>query len=52
MIGTQVTDTDAAIRALLDDGFDLAPYDAFIARHLAASDGHASARFVEHFLPA
>ena len=52
MIGTQVSDTDAAIRALLDDRFDLAPYDAFIARHLGASDGHASARFVEHFLPA
>ncbi|HTK46106.1 MAG TPA: CDP-glycerol glycerophosphotransferase family protein [Patescibacteria group bacterium] len=52
MIGTQVTDTDAAIRALLDDRFDLAPYDAFIARHLGASDGQASARFVEHFLPA
>ena len=51
MIGTQVTDTDAAIRALLDDRFDLAPYDAFIARHLGASDGHASARFVEHFVP-
>jgi CDP-glycerol glycerophosphotransferase (TagB/SpsB family) len=52
MIGTQVTDTDAAIRALLEDRFDLAPYEAFIARHLAASDGAASARFVEHFLPA
>lgn len=52
MIGTQVTDTDGAIRALLDDRFDLGPYDAFIAHHLAASDGRASARFVEHFLPA
>ena len=52
MIGTQVTDTDGAIRALVEDRFDLAPYDAFIARHLGASDGHASARFVEHFLPA
>jgi CDP-ribitol ribitolphosphotransferase len=52
MIGTQVTDTDGAIRALLEDRFDLAPYDAFIARHLGASDGHASARFVEHFVPA
>jgi len=52
MIGTQVEDTDEAIRALLDDRFDLGPYDAFIARHLGASDGAASARFVDHFLPA
>jgi CDP-glycerol glycerophosphotransferase (TagB/SpsB family) len=52
MIGTQVSDTDGAIRALVEDRFDLAPYDAFIARHLGASDGRASERFVEHFLPA
>ena len=52
MIGTQVVDTDGVIRALLEDRFDLAPYDAFIAHHLGASDGRASARFVEHFLPA
>jgi teichoic acid ribitol-phosphate primase len=52
MIGTQVSDTEGAIRALLDDRFDLAPYDEFIARHLGASDGGASARLVEHFLPA
>jgi CDP-ribitol ribitolphosphotransferase len=52
MIGTQVTDTEGAIRALLEDRFDLEPYDAFIARHLGGCDGHASARFVEHFLPA
>jgi teichoic acid ribitol-phosphate primase len=51
MIGTQVTDTGQAIDALLADRFDLAPYDAFIARHLGQSDGHASARFVDHFLP-
>lgn len=52
MIGTQVVDTDGAIDALLQDRFDLGPYEAFIERHLGASDGHASARFVEHFLPA
>jgi CDP-ribitol ribitolphosphotransferase len=52
MIGTQVVDTDGIIEALLGDRFDLAPYEAFIRRHLGASDGHASARFVEHFLPA
>ena len=52
MIGTQVVDTDAAIQALVEDRFDLTPYDAFIARHLGASDGQASSRFVEHFLTA
>ena len=52
MIGTQVVDTDGAIEALLEDRFDLGPYEAFIERHLGASDGHASSRFVEHFLPA
>jgi len=52
MIGTQVVDTDGALEALLEDRFDLTPYDGFIARHLGASDGDASARFVEHFLPA
>jgi CDP-glycerol glycerophosphotransferase (TagB/SpsB family) len=52
MIGTQVVDTDGIIETLRDDRFDLAPYDEFIRRHLGASDGRASARFVEHFVPA
>jgi hypothetical protein len=52
MIGTQVADTDGVIAAILGDAFDLAPYGAFIRRHLGASDGHASERFVERFLPA
>jgi len=52
MIGTQVVDTEGVIAALREDRFDLSKYDAFIARHLAASDGGASNRFVEHFLPA
>lgn len=51
MIGTQVVDTDGVIDAIRRDRFDLDPYDAFIARHLAASDGRASERFVERFLP-
>jgi CDP-ribitol ribitolphosphotransferase len=51
-IGTQVRDTDGAIAALRGDDFDLAPYAAFVSRHLGACDGHASARFVERFLPA
>jgi len=52
MIGTQVVDTEGIIETLLGDRFDLAPYDAFIQRHLGASDGRASERFVEHFVPA
>jgi teichoic acid ribitol-phosphate primase len=52
MIGTQVVDTDGIIETLLGDRFDLAPYEAFVQRHLAASDGQASVRFVEHFVPA
>jgi CDP-ribitol ribitolphosphotransferase len=52
MIGSQVRDTDGVIAAILEDRFDLAAYEPFIARHLAASDGHASERLVERFLPA
>jgi teichoic acid ribitol-phosphate primase len=52
MIGTQVHDTDAAIEAIRADRFDLAAYGPFVDRHLGACDGHASARFVERFLPA
>ena len=50
MIGTQVTDADGVARAILEGRFDPAPYDAFTARHLDASDGRASVRFVERFL--
>ena len=52
MIGVQVADTDGVARAILENRFDLAGYDAFVERHLAASDGAASARFVERFMPA
>ena len=51
MIGTQVVDTDGVIDAILGGRFDLAPYPAFVERHLAPCDGHASERFVERFLP-
>lgn len=51
MIGTQVADTDGVIAAIREERFDLAPYDAFIARHLGASDGHSSERWVQRFLP-
>ena len=50
MIGTQVPDTAGVIEAVLGGRFDLAAYEPFIARHLGACDGHASARFVEQFL--
>ena len=50
MIGAQVQDTRGVIEAITTDAFDLGPYDAFIERHLGASPGHASQRFVERFL--
>ena len=51
MIGVAVRDTDQVADAILADDFDLTGYDAFINRNLGASDGHASDRFVEQFLP-
>jgi CDP-ribitol ribitolphosphotransferase / teichoic acid ribitol-phosphate polymerase len=51
MIGVQAADTDGVARAILEDRFDFDGYDAFVQRHLAASDGAASARFVERFAP-
>jgi teichoic acid ribitol-phosphate primase len=50
MIGTQVTDSAGVLAALLENRFDLAPYDAFIQRHLGKSQGDASTRFVQRFL--
>jgi CDP-glycerol glycerophosphotransferase (TagB/SpsB family) len=50
MIGTQVTDTEGVVDAILNERFDTSDYDAFIERHLGACDGQASHRFVEHFL--
>jgi teichoic acid ribitol-phosphate primase len=50
MIGTQVRDADEVASAIFEQRFDLAPYPAFIARHLGPSDGRASSRFVERFL--
>ena len=51
MIGTMAADTDEAADAILHDRFDLAAYDAFIARHLGGCDGRAAERFIERFLP-
>jgi CDP-glycerol glycerophosphotransferase (TagB/SpsB family) len=50
MIGTQVTDTDGVIDAILTGRFDPSGYDTFIERELGGSRGDASERFVEHFL--
>jgi CDP-glycerol glycerophosphotransferase (TagB/SpsB family) len=51
MIGTQVRSTDGVAAAIAADAFDLAPYDAFIRRHLGSPDGRSSRRFVDRFLP-
>jgi CDP-ribitol ribitolphosphotransferase len=50
LVGTQVVDTDGVASAILEDRFDLSGYDAFIARHVGACDGHASERFVARFV--
>lgn len=52
MIGEQVTDVERVARVILEGAFDLAAYEAFIAKHLGASDGRATERFVERFAPA
>ena len=50
MIGTQVLDTEGVASAILGDRFDLSGYDAFIERQLGTGLGHASDRFVDHFI--
>ncbi len=50
MIGNQVLDTAGVARAIVEEDFDLTPYDAFIDRHLGTARGDASARFVERFI--
>jgi len=50
MIGTRVDDTDEVAAAILRDDFDLSGYDAFVDRHLQASDGEASERVARRFL--
>jgi CDP-ribitol ribitolphosphotransferase len=52
MVGTRVDDTDGVAAAVLAADFDLDAYDAFVQRHLAMSDGAASARFVDRFAAA
>ena len=50
MIGVQVRDTDGVAEAILAAEWDLGAWDAFIARHLGACDGHVSDRIVERFV--
>jgi CDP-glycerol glycerophosphotransferase (TagB/SpsB family) len=52
MIGAQVADSAGVAAAVLTASVDDAAWDAFLARTMAACDGHASDRFVERFLPA
>jgi CDP-glycerol glycerophosphotransferase (TagB/SpsB family) len=49
MVGARAVDTESVARAILDSPVDAAAYDAFIARHVGACDGHASERFVERY---
>lgn len=50
MIGIQALDTESVADAILRGGFKPSAHDAFVARHLEACDGVASARFVDRFL--
>ncbi|HET7180698.1 MAG TPA: CDP-glycerol glycerophosphotransferase family protein [Candidatus Limnocylindrales bacterium] len=52
LVGKQVDRPQDLAAAILEAGVDEAAWAAFIQRHVDACDGHASARFVERFLPA
>jgi CDP-ribitol ribitolphosphotransferase len=52
LVGTRVTDTAGVIAAIQHATVDAQRHEAFVARHLASCDGHASTRFVDRFLPA
>jgi CDP-glycerol glycerophosphotransferase (TagB/SpsB family) len=51
-IGTIAADTDEVAAIIEEQRFDLRPYESFVARHLTGSDGHASERLAERFVPA
>jgi CDP-glycerol glycerophosphotransferase (TagB/SpsB family) len=51
LIGEQVDRPEDLPRAITSATVDAAAWDAFVARRLGACDGHASARFVERFVP-
>ena len=52
LIGEPVDDPDNLARAITEARVDEPRWSAFIAGHVEACDGLASARFVERFLPA
>ena len=52
LIGEHVTDPAALSDAIAGARVDEAAWSAFIERRIDACDGHASARFVERFVPA
>jgi len=52
LIGEPVDDPDDLARAITEARVDEPRWSAFIAGHVEACDGLASARFVERFLPA
>lgn len=52
LIGERVDDLADLPRAIARAGVDEAAWSTFIATHVEACDGRASARFVERFLPA
>jgi CDP-ribitol ribitolphosphotransferase len=52
LIGERVDRADDIPRAIAEARVDEVTWTAFIGRQVEACDGHASARFVERFLPA
>ena len=52
LIGEHVDRLDDLPRAIAEARVDAAAWQAFVERRIGACDGHASARFVERFLPA
>ena len=50
MIGALAETTDEVASAINVGQFGGGDVEAFVARHLGACDGHASERFVRHFL--
>ncbi len=50
MIGALAETTDEVASAINEGRFGGVDVDPFVARHLGACDGHASERFVRHFL--
>jgi CDP-ribitol ribitolphosphotransferase len=50
MVGIRAVDADGVARAVMSGEVDARAYDAFIARHVEACDGHASERVADLIL--